>query len=105
MTDKAKTNDEGKPPLANLPPAALRAVAQVQAFGHHKYLDFNNYRKGIEHSRALSCALRHIYAHMDGETIDPESGELHLAHATSRIMFLIQNMHDNVDIDDRYKKT
>ncbi len=99
----AKTNDEGKPPLAMLPSAGIRAVAQVQAFGHKKYHDFHNFRKGIEHSRALSCVIRHVMAHMDGETKDPESGELHLAHAACRLLFLIQNMSDGKDIDDRFK--
>lgn len=100
----AKTNDEGKPPLAMLPSAGIRAVAQVQSFGHKKYHDFHNFRKGIQHSRAISCAIRHLMAHMDGESKDPESGELHLAHAACRILFLIQNINDKTDIDDRFKK-
>ena len=100
----AATHDEGKPPLALLPMAGIRAVSLVQAYGHKKYGDFFNFKKGIQHSRAISCAMRHLAAHMDGETVDPESGELHLAHAATRILFLIQNMHDKTDRDDRYKK-
>lgn len=101
---KARTDDGDKAPLANLPPAGLRAVAGVQAYGHKKYGDFNNYRKGMEHSRQISCAMRHLMAHMDGETLDPESGQAHLAHAACRVMFLIQNIADGVDIDDRFKR-
>lgn len=101
---KALTHDDGKLQLATLPPAGLRGVAAVQLYGHKKYGDFYNYRLGMEHSRQISCALRHLLAHMDGETNDPESGLPHLAHATCRIMFLMQNVADKKDIDDRYVK-
>lgn len=101
---KAKTYDDGKPPLANLPPAGMVGVAKVQAYGHKKYKDFNNYRKGMEASRQCSCIIRHVMAYMNGEDLDPESGESHIAHAATRCMFLLQNIHDKVVIDDRYKK-
>lgn len=104
LQDKARTYDDGKPPLANLPTAGLRAVAKVQQYGHKKYGDFNNYRKGMEVSRQVSCILRHLYAYMDGEDLDPESGEPHLGHACCRTMFLLQNLNDGVAIDDRFKK-
>ncbi len=100
----AKTNDEGKPPLANLPWAGIREVAMVQAYGHSKYKDFNNYRKGLEVSRNLSCAIRHISDFMDGHDLDSESGRNHLAHAACRLLFVLQNLNDGVAIDDRYKK-
>lgn len=101
----ARTDDGGKAPLANLPPAGIREVALVQAYGHKKYGDFNNYRKGMEVSRNCSCAIRHIMAYMDGETNDPESGRSHLAHAACRLMFILQNIADGVEIDDRYRKS
>lgn len=102
--NKAETFDDGKPPLANLPPEGLRAVARVQAYGHRKYKDFNNYRKGMEASRQVSCIIRHLMAYMDGEDLDPESKEHHVAHAACRCMFLLQNLKDEVLIDDRYKR-
>lgn len=101
---KALTHDDGKPPLAYLPTAAIREEAKVQAYGHKKYGDFWNYRKGMEIGRNLSCALRHIYAFMDGEDQDPESGCSHLAHARCRLGFVLQNLHDGTAIDDRFKK-
>lgn len=104
ITPVAATYDDGKPPLANLPPEGMRAVARVQAYGHRKYGDFNNYRKGLEISRNASCAMRHIMAVMDGEDIDPESGEHHFAHAATRLMFVLQNIKDGTMIDDRYKR-
>jgi hypothetical protein len=100
----AKTNDEGKPPLSLLPPEGIRAVARVQAFGARKYNSFHNYRNGLEASRLCSCAMRHILAYMDGEDLDDESKESHIAHACCRLMFLLQNQKDGVLLDDRYKK-
>lgn len=103
--DKAKTHDEGKPPLANLPWAGIREVAMVQLYGHKKYSDWNNYRKGMEVSRNLSCAIRHISEYMDGNNLDSESGRSHLAHAACRILFVLQNEKDGTAIDDRFKPT
>jgi hypothetical protein len=101
---KAKTYDVGKPPLAWLPPDGIRAVARVQAYGHLKYKDFNNYRNGMEVSRNLSCAVRHIFEYMDGKDLDHESGQPHLGHACCRIMFVLQNIADGVEIDDRFDR-
>lgn len=101
---KALTYDSGKAPLASLPPAGIRAVALVQAYGKTKYGDDENYRKGMEAKRQMSCALRHIYAWLDGEDLDPESLQSHLAHGACRLLFAIQNIHDGTLIDDRYSK-
>lgn len=103
MSEKAKTYDEGKPALAHLPWAALDELARVQGYGHRKYGDFYNYRKGMEVSRNLSCAIRHIRDYLNGQDKDPESGCLHLGHALTRVAFVIQNLNDGKAIDDRYK--
>lgn len=102
-SDKAATHDEGKAPLAYLPWAALDAMAQVQAYGHKKYGNFYNYRKGLEVGRNLSCAIRHIRDYMNGEDKDHESGQNPLAHALTRIAFVLQNLKDGTAIDDRFK--
>lgn len=100
---KALTYDDGKAPLAQLPWAAIEGLAHVQAYGHKKYKDFNNYRKGMEVSRNLSCALRHIKEYMEGHDVDAESGRNPLEHALCRLAFTLQNIHDGTAIDDRYK--
>ena len=102
---KAKTYDEGKEPLAHLPWAAINEVSKVQAYGHKKYKDFNNYRKGMEVSRNISCCLRHIRDYMDGSNADHESGLHPLGHAICRLAFILQNLRDGVAIDDRYSTT
>lgn len=105
LATKAKTYDDGKLPLAWLPWDAIRAMNAVQQYGHAKYLDFNNFRKGMEVSRNLSCALRHISEYMEGADNDHESGLNHLAHAMCRLAFVLQNLKDGTAIDDRYKVT
>lgn len=104
VTSRAATYDDGKLPLAWIPWDAVRAMNEVQQYGHIKYKDFNNYRKGMEVSRNLSCALRHISEYIDGVDLDHESGKNHLAHAMCRIAFVLQNLHDKTAIDDRYKQ-
>lgn len=101
---EALTDDDGKEPLAWLPWAAIEALSEVQAYGHAKYKDFNNYRKGMRVSRNLSCALRHISQYMQGADLDAESGKPHLAHAMARIAFVLQNLAEGKAIDDRYKQ-
>jgi hypothetical protein len=100
---RALTNDQGKVPLAMLPWAGIRDVAMVQSYGNDKYGDFYNYRKGMEITRHLSCALRHISLFLDREDRDRESGHSHLAHAACRILYVLQNQHDGTAIDDRFK--
>lgn len=101
---KAKTDDGDKPPLAKLPWKALRKVSGVQAYGHKKYKDYYNYKKGMEVTRQISCAIRHLSEYLDGNDLDSESGQSHLAHAATRILFAIENVEDGTAIDDRYKK-
>lgn len=101
---KALTNDKGKPPLAMLPWAGIEEVALVQAYGNQKYGDFYNFRKGMEVTRHLSCAIRHVAKYLSGESLDQESGRPHLAHAACRILYVLQNQRDGTAIDDRYKK-
>jgi hypothetical protein len=101
---KAATNDDGKPALAHIPTAALYAIANAQAYGAKKYGDFNNFRKGMEVTRNLSCALRHIHEFLDGSNADHESGLNPLDHAIARLAFVLQNLKDGTAIDDRFKK-
>jgi len=100
---KAKTYDDGKPPLARLPWKGLRAVAAVMQYGNDKYGNYDNYRLGMEVSRNLSCAIRHISEYMEGEDNDQESKKSHLAHAAARLLFVLQNQADGTAEDDRSK--
>lgn len=98
--------DADKPSLSLLPFDALEEVAKVLDFGARKY-DAHNWRKGMEFSRLVSAALRHISAWNLGEDNDPESGLNHLAHAACCILFLTALQKDGKikeKFDDRWKK-
>lgn len=100
---KGTKNDDGKPRMDLLSGIWLAGVAKVMGFGAAKY-DAHNWRKGIATSRLLGAALRHIFAYLDGEDLDPESGVSHLYHASCCLMFASEMKVTRPDLDDRYKK-
>jgi len=82
--------DGEKPKMHLLPPKATLEVAKVLTFGAQKY-DEENWRKLDNlQARYSSGALRHIFAHIDKEELDPESGLSHLAHAICCLMFKLE---------------
>lgn len=103
MEENGNKFDEGKPPLSLLDRAALIEVARVMAFGEKKYGRYN-WRGGIRLSRLLDAALRHIYAFLDGENGDFETGLSPLAHAMCDLMMAFRMYRDRPDMDDRYRE-
>lgn len=95
-------HDQEKPRTDLLPTAPLLKIAEVLGFGAKKY-DAHNWRGGIEYSRLLGAALRHLLAFNDGEDIDPESGLSHLAHLGCCVLFLLEQEAKGTGVDDRYK--
>lgn len=93
--------DNGKPPIGMIPRSALEAEARVLAYGAQKYAR-DNWRKGFEWTRLIDAALRHLIAFNDGEDFDPETGELHLAHAKCALSFLIEHYYQGLGNDDRH---
>ena len=82
--------DTEKPKMNLLPPKAVIEVAKVLTFGAEKY-DAENWRKLDNlQSRYTAGALRHIFAHMDGEQLDPETKLSHLAHALCCLLFKLE---------------
>lgn len=82
--------DGEKPRMYLLPPKALTEVAKVLTFGASKY-DENNWKKLDNlQNRYTGATLRHIFAHMDGEELDPETGLDHLAHALCCLLFKLE---------------
>jgi len=98
--------DQGKPPLGLIPPEALLEVAKVFGFGADKY-GANNWRKDGNNTswiRTYSSIQRHMNAWLAGEDTDPESGQSHLAHATTQLMILMIHEMEHRVCDDRFKK-
>jgi hypothetical protein len=82
---------------------ALESIAEVLAFGAEKYAA-HNWRAGFNHTRLSDAALRHIFAWIDGEDADPESGLSHIAHAQCCLMFLQRLIIEKPERDDRYRE-
>ena len=97
-------HDSDKPDYSLLPPGPIDMIAQVWTFGKKKYAAYN-WCKGFLWSRPIAAALRHIFAFMRGENLDPESGKPHLAHAICCLMMLLEFLETNTGIDDRYKRS
>ncbi len=93
--------DDGKPRMDLLDSYAIEQMATVLGFGAQKY-PAHNWRKGIHKSRLLAAALRHLFAYLRGEDLDPESGLSHVAHAMCCCMFLLGLAHRS-ELDDRFK--
>ncbi len=94
-------HDGGKLPLHLLSTVALNKTAEVMAFGAQKY-STDAWRAGMDWSRLIGAALRHITAFNDGEDQDIESGLSHLAHAACCVMFLLEYEETFPGGDDRH---
>lgn len=94
--------DEGKSRVDLLDPDWLTGIGEVLKFGANKYSD-NNWRRGFKWSRLIAAALRHLFAIMRGENIDPESGLPHVDHLGCCVMFLAWHMKNKPELDDRWK--
>lgn len=94
--------DSGKPMLDLIDPLAIEGLAAVLTFGAKKYAA-HNWRGGLSYSRLIAALLRHLFAILRGEDIDPESGLPHVDHVGCCWMFLSNMMKTRKDLDDRHK--
>ena len=95
--------DGGKPGMDLLPKDALWEISKVLDAGAAKYGRFN-WRHGIEWSRVISAAMRHLTQFNEGEDCDPETGLSHLAHLGCNVVFLLTYLREHPELDDRYGK-
>ena len=96
----AQKHDQGKPDMTMLSREMLEEVARVRMFGAQKYTR-DGWKKGFKITRSLAAALRHIFAFLSGEDLDPESGISHLAHAICSLEHAIYDMKHHPENDDR----
>jgi len=82
--------DGEKPRMYLLPPKAIQEVAKVLTFGAQKY-DEDNWKKLDNlQNRYTGASLRHIFAIMEGEDLDPETECYHEAHAICCLLFKLE---------------
>ncbi|MDI9724320.1 DUF5664 domain-containing protein [Acinetobacter baumannii] len=88
MTEGQKF-DNGKPRFSLIPKGSLAPVINVLEFGARKYSEDNWRKVANAETRYFDAAHRHLNAWWDGQTADPETGESHLAHAVSCLLFIL----------------
>lgn len=106
MTTPIK-KDQSKHDWSLIPFDALEEVVEVLEFGKQKYASYNWAEgSGFNYSRVANAALRHLFAWIRGEDLDPETNKSHLAHCCCNILFLLYYLKykDRYCNDDRYKR-
>ena len=101
MSKEGIKHDQDKPMLNLIDPQAIEGLAAVLTFGAKKYAA-DNWRGGINNSRLIASLLRHLFAIMRGEYIDPESGLPHIDHVGCNWMFLSNNLKNRPDLNDSW---
>ncbi|KKL12261.1 hypothetical protein LCGC14_2537540 [marine sediment metagenome] len=94
-------HDQGKLRYDLIPPDVMDEVAFVLTHGAQKYGD-RNWELGIEHSRTIAAAERHIAAFKAREQLDADGNTHHLANAIVELMFtLAHDLRSTEGTDDR----
>lgn len=96
-------HDKGKARMDLLPYDALIEIARVLGFGAQKYTA-GNWAKGINYSRLIAAAERHLGEYKEGRDNDEESGIDHIAHAACNLVFLLWMQKHHPELDDRWIK-
>lgn len=104
MTDTTNPKDVfglKKLPLRLIPSPALAHLAMVMALGARKYGAYNWREKEVRLTVYLEAAERHLRSVLDGELIDAESGQPHVAHAMACCAIILDAMALGKFMDDR----
>lgn len=94
-----------KPSISFIPPVAILAEAGVMELGGEKYGPFNWRDHPVRASVYYDAAFRHMTQWYDGEELDAESGQSHLAHARACFGIILDAEETGCLIDDRPKAT
>jgi hypothetical protein len=92
---------DGKAPLERLERAADEPISRVLQHGAEKYGARNWRRDAIRITTYVAAVRRHIAALNDGEDIDPDSGEHHMAHIGANVHVFLDALAHGTLIDDR----
>jgi hypothetical protein len=98
--DRALRYNEGKPQWSLVDFDALEGLVRVLEAGLDEYPK-DNWKKGMPTLEICESILRHTFAYMRGEDIDPKSGEWHSDHIQSNAMFLSYMMKYRPEFDNR----
>ena len=104
MSDPKQHAAEKKSPLHLIPPALNEATAFALALGAKKYGAWNWRRGSVSAMTYVGAIRRHLDAWIDGEDIDPESGECHVAHIAACCAIILDSAKHGTFIDNRPKQ-
>lgn len=102
MENKAKRYNQGKVQWSLVDFKSFEDMVRVLEFGAQKYDPFN-WKKGLTTRSICESTLRHLYAFLDGQDTDEESGISHIGHMQCNLMFLAYMMREKKEFDNRYK--
>ncbi len=94
--------DEGKSRIELIDPDMIEALGHVMRLGAIKYAD-DDWR-GLTTRRVTGAALRHVFAYLKGQDLDPEFGTHHLINAIAELQFAYAISRDSPELDNRYRK-
>jgi hypothetical protein len=96
-------HDQEKPRVSLIPSEVILGIADVMTYGAKKYSD-HNYTNGLDYTRLIDAAHRHLLAFQSGEDMDPESGKSHLLHCMATLGMLYYHTKHITDKDNRWEK-
>lgn len=98
----AKRNNEGKPKWSLVHFPSLEPLVEALEYGAEKY-SAHGWKKGYRATEIAESLMRHLFAWLEGEDIDPESGVPHIGLIQANAMFLGYQMKFKPELDDRDK--
>lgn len=93
-----------KVPLHLVPSTAMIYTAMGLKEGARKYGAYNWRELDVEVMTYVGATMRHLTAFVDGEDVDAESGNPHLAHAIASLAILVDALENQQYIDNRPPK-
>ncbi len=83
---KALRYNQGKSRWSLVHFKSLDPMVRVLMYGADKYAP-DNWKHGLDRKEILDSMMRHLGALIDGQEVDPESGEHHIGHIMCNCMF------------------
>ena len=101
MSDPKHHAAAKKAPLHLLPPAFNEATSYALSCGAKKYGAWNWRKNNISAMTYVGAIRRHLDAWIDGEDLDRETNECHLAHIAASCAILLDSAKHGTFIDNR----
>lgn len=90
-----------KPPISLCPSGLLVPLSKVVQLGAKKYGKTNWRSTKVRYTVYVDAAFRHLLQALDGEDLDSESGQPHLAHVAACVAIVLDADAVGTLIDDR----